>query len=62
MLTLFIIHNLYTTSIDFTLVFLQAEVETTIYIEVQLGCEVTEGGYVYLLLKNIYGLKQVAMT
>jgi len=62
MLTLSIIHNLYTTSIDFTLAFPQAEVETTIYMEVPLGCEVPEGDYVCQLLKNLYGLKQAART
>ena len=62
MLTLSIIHSLYTTSIDFTLAFPQAEVETTIYMEVPLGCHVPEGDYVCLLLKNLYGLKQAAKT
>lgn len=62
MLTLAVIHNLYTTSIDFTLAFPQAEVETTIYMEVPLGCEVPEGDYVCLLLKNLYGLRQAAKT
>ncbi len=62
MLTLSVIHNLYTTSIDFTLAFLQAEVETTIYMEVPLGCEVPEGDYVCMLLKNLYGLRQAAKT
>ena len=41
-----IIHNLYTTSIGFTLAFPQVEVETTIYMDVPLGCEVPEGDYV----------------
>ena len=62
MLTLSVIHNLYTTSIDFTLAFPQAEVETTIYMEIPLGCEVPEGDYVCLLLKNLYGLRQAAKT
>ena len=62
MLTLSVIHQLYTTSIDFTLAFPQADVETTIYMEVPLGCEVPEGDYVCLLLKNLYGLKQAAKT
>ena len=62
MLTLSIIHNLYTTSIDFTLAFPQADVDATIYMEVPLGCEVPEGDYVCLLLKNLYGLKQAAKT
>ena len=62
MLTLSIIHNLHTTSIDFTLAFPQADVDATIYMEVPLGCEVPEGDYVCLLLKNLYGLKQAAKT
>ena len=62
MLTLSVIHELYTTSIDFTLAFPQADVETTIYMEVPLGCCVPEGDYVCLLLKNLYGLKQAART
>ena len=62
MLMLSVIHQLYTTSLDFTLAFPQAEVETTIYIEVPLGCEMPEGDYVCLFLKNLYGLKQAAKT
>ena len=62
MLTLSIIHSLYTTSIDFTLAFPQADVETTIYMEIPLGCETPEEDYVCLLLKNLYGLKQAAKT
>ena len=62
MLTLSVIHQLYTTSIDFTLAFPQAEVETTIFMEVPLGCCVPEGDYVCLLLKNLYGLRQAAKT
>ena len=62
MLTLSVIHQIYITSIDFTLAFPQADVETTIYMEVPLRCEVPEGDYVCLLLKNLYGLKQVAKT
>ena len=62
MLTLSVIHSLHTKSIDFTLAFPQADVETTIYMEVPLGCEVPEGDYVCLLLKNLYGLKQAAKT
>jgi hypothetical protein len=62
MLTLSVIHDLYTTSIDFTLAFPQAEVDTTIYMEVPIGCEVPEGDYVCLLLKNLYGLRQASKT
>ena len=62
MLTLSVIHELYTTSIDFTLTFPQAEVDTTIYMEIPLGCEVPEEEYVCLLLKNLYGLRQVSKT
>lgn len=63
MLTLAIIRDLYTTSIDFTLVFPQADIETTIYMDILLGCEVPEGDYVFLLvLKNVYGIRQAART
>ena len=62
MLTLSVIHNLYTTSIDFTLAFPQADTDVTIYMEVPLGCTVPEGDFVCLLLKNVYGLKQAART
>ena len=62
MLTLSVIHNLHTTSIDFTLAFPQAETDVIIYMEVPLGCSVPEGDYVCLLLKNLYGLKQAAKT
>ena len=62
MLTLAVIHNLYTTSIDFTLAFPQADVDATIYMEVPIGCTVPEGDYVCLLKKNLYGLKQAAKT
>ncbi len=62
MLRLSIIHNLYMTSINFTLAFPQADVETTIYMEVPLGCEVTEIDYICLLLIKLYDLKQAAKT
>jgi hypothetical protein len=63
MLTVSVIHNLYTTSIDFTLAFPQADADVEIYMEVPVGCEVPEGGdYVCLLLKNLYGTKQAAKT
>jgi hypothetical protein len=62
MLTISVIHNLYTTSIDFTLAFPQADADVEIYMEIPLGCEVPEGDYVCLLLKNLYGLKQAANT
>ena len=62
MLTLAVIHNLYTTSIDFTLAFPQADVDTTIYMEVPTGCTAPEGDHVCLLKKNLYGLKQAAKT
>ncbi len=62
MLTLAIIRDLYTTSIDFTLAFPQADIETTIYMDIPLGCEVPEGDYVFLLLKNVYGIRQAART
>ena len=63
MLTVSIIHKLYTTSIDFTLAFPQADADIDIYMEIPLGFEVPEGGdYVCLLLKNLYGTKQIAKT
>jgi hypothetical protein len=62
MLTLSVIHELYTTSIDFTLAFPQADIETTIFMEIPLGCVVPEGDYVCKLLKNVYGIKQAAKT
>ena len=62
MLTLAVIHNLYTTSIDFTLAFPQAETNVKIFMEVPVGCVVPEGDYVCLLLQNLYGLKQAAKT
>ena len=40
MLTLAVIHQLYTTSIDFTLSFLQAKTDVIIYMEVPFGCTV----------------------
>lgn len=62
MLTLFIIHELYTTSIDFTLAFPQAKTDVTIFMEIPLSCTVLEEDYVCLLLRNLYGLKQAART
>jgi hypothetical protein len=62
MLTLSVIHDLYTTSIDFTLAFPQADIETTIYMEIPLGCEVPEGDYVCKLIKNVYGIRQASKT
>jgi hypothetical protein len=63
MLTLSVIHKLYTTSIDFTLAFPQADADVEIYMEIPIGCEVPEGGdYVCLLLKNLYGTRQAAKT
>lgn len=62
MLTLSIIHDLYTTSIDFTLAFPQAEIETPIFMEIPTGCGVPEGDYVCKLIKNVYGIKQAAKT
>ena len=62
MLTLSIIHNIYTTSIDFTLEFIQTDVDATINMEMSLGFQVPEVDYVCLLLKNLYGLKQATKT
>jgi hypothetical protein len=61
-LTLSIIQQWHTASIDFTLAFPQAKTDVTIYMEIPAGCEVPEGDYVCLLLKNLYGLKQAAKT
>ena len=49
-------------SIYFTLAFPQAEVKTTIFMEVPIGCCVPEGDYMCLILKNLYGLQQAART
>lgn len=63
MLTPSVIHQLYTTSIDFTLAFPQADADVDIYMELPLGCEITDDGdYVCLLLKNLYGTRQAAKT
>jgi hypothetical protein len=62
MLTIAVIHKMYTTSIDFTLAFPQADTDVTIYMEVPIGCEVPEGDFVCKLIKNLYGLKQAART
>jgi hypothetical protein len=56
------IQQLHTRSIDFTLAFPQANVETTIYMEPPLGCSVPEGDYVLLLIKNLYGLCDASKT
>ena len=53
MLTLAIINDLYTTSIDFVLAFPQAKTDVDIYMEVPLGCEVEEGDYVCKLINSI---------
>ena len=42
MLTISIMHNIYTTGIDFMLAFPQADVEATIYMEIPLGCQATK--------------------
>ena len=59
MLILSVIHGIYTRSIDFTLVFSQAESEVPIYMELPLRCDIGEndGDHVLLLLYNLYGLK-----
>ena len=63
MLTLSVIHSLYTTCIDFTLAFPQAQVQATIYVELPLGCEAPEGEeYVMKLIKNVYGLRDASRT
>jgi hypothetical protein len=60
MLILSVIHGLHSRSIDFTLAFPHAESDVPIYMELPLGCDTGEdsGDYVFLLLRNLYGLKQ----
>ena len=56
------IHKLHTRSIDFTLAFPQAEVKTQLYMEIPLGCGISEEGHVLQILRNIYGLKDAGAT
>ena len=62
MLTFAELNELYTRSIDFTLAYPQADVETTIYMEIPKGITASEGDHVLKLIKNLYGLKQAGKT
>ena len=63
MLTVLVIKNLHTPSIDFTLAFPQADVEVPIFMEVPFGFKVdSTEKYVLELRKNLYGLKQAGKT
>ena len=58
LMTSSILFNLHTRSIDFTLAFPQADPDVTIYMELPFGFQgPSDGDYVLLLIKNIYGLK-----
>ena len=60
MLTLSAIKNLYTKSIDFVLVYQQANLDVNIYMELQQGFNMgpESGRYILKIQKNFYGLKQ----
>ena len=61
LMTISLIENLYTQSIDFTLAFPQANVEAEIFMELPIGFKSSEDGdYVLKLVKNLYGLKNAA--
>ena len=63
LMTSSILFNLHTRSIDFTLAFPQADADVTIYMEIPFGFQApSDGDYVLLLIKNLYGLKQAAKT
>ena len=63
LMTSSILFNLHTRSIDFTLAFPQADADVTIYMELPFGFQApSDGDYVLLLIKNLYGLKQAAKT
>ena len=63
MLIFSLVHELHARSIDFTLAFPQADVDTIIYLEVPMGVETVNGAdEVMLVLKNLYGLKQASKT
>ena len=63
MLIFSLLHDLHARSIDFTLAFPQADVDTTIYMELPRGVETVNGkDEVFLILKNLYGLKQASKT
>ena len=61
MLTLAAIENLHTRSIDFVLIYPQADPDVDIYMELTQGFNVgpESGRYVLKLQRNLYGLKQV---
>ena len=48
MITVSLMNNLYTGSIDFILISLQEDIDTIIYMEVAIGCMVPEGDYICL--------------
>ena len=56
------LNRLHTRSIDFTLVFPQAEIKTDIYMEIPDGCGIGDSDYVLKLLRNVYGLKDAGAT
>ena len=63
MLIFSLLHDLHARSIDFTLAFPQADVEATIYMDLPRGVETVNGkDEVFLILKNLYGLKQASKT
>eukprot|EP00957_Ditylum_brightwellii_P194630 14825882-Ditylum_brightwellii.AAC.1 len=58
------LHNLNSRSIDFVLVYPQAEVKTTIYLASLTRIEINTDGedVVFRLQKNLYGLKDAGRT
>ena len=60
------IHKLHTRSIDFTLVFPQADMKVDVFMELPLGSSPSNGAdnrdYVLKLVKNLYGLKDAGRT
>ena len=64
MLILSLVLGMKTRSIDFTLAYTQAPIDTEMYIEVPAGFEVDgeKGKYVLKLRKNLYGLKQAGLN
>lgn len=63
MLTLSVIKNLHTRSIDFTLAYPQADVEVPIFMDIPVGFKVDSAErYVLELKKNLYGFKQAGKT
>ena len=61
LMTISLIENLYTQSIDFSLAFPQADVESEIFMEFPVGFKSSkDGDYVLKLIKNLYGLKNAS--